>query len=87
MSVSQVREHGFGIAGTGVIAAVDAAAIATLPGARLAALAGDGFSGFVSLEPHLAMAGRYGGFSGPEAFRRAAQALKGILDDLAIAYT
>jgi sugar phosphate isomerase/epimerase len=52
----------------------------------LAALAGDGFTGFVSLEPHLAVAGRHGGFSGPEAFRRAAQALKHILDDLAIAY-
>jgi sugar phosphate isomerase/epimerase len=52
----------------------------------LAALADDGFTGFVSLEPHLAVAGRYGGFSGPEAFRRAAQALKRILDDLAIPY-
>jgi sugar phosphate isomerase/epimerase len=52
----------------------------------LAALAADGFAGFVSLEPHLATAGRYGGFSGPEAFQRAAQALKLILKDLAIPY-
>ena len=52
----------------------------------LAALAADGFAGFVSLEPHLATAGRYGGFSGPEAFRRAAQALKLLLKDLAIPY-
>lgn len=52
----------------------------------LAALAGDGFDGFVSIEPHLAAAGRYGGFSGPDGFRRAAQALKHILDDLAIPY-
>jgi sugar phosphate isomerase/epimerase len=52
----------------------------------LAALAADGFAGFVSLEPHLAVAGRYGGFSGRDEFRRAAQALKGILDDLAIPY-
>jgi sugar phosphate isomerase/epimerase len=52
----------------------------------LAALAADGFAGFVSLEPHLAVAGRYGGFSGQDEFRRAAQALKAILDDLAIPY-
>lgn len=52
----------------------------------LAALAADGFAGFVSLEPHLATAGRFGGFSGPEAFQRAAQALKLILKDLAIPY-
>jgi sugar phosphate isomerase/epimerase len=52
----------------------------------LAALAGDGFDGFISLEPHLAAEGRYGGFSGPGGFRRAAQALKRILDDLAIPY-
>jgi sugar phosphate isomerase/epimerase len=52
----------------------------------LAALAADGFAGFVSLEPHLAVAGRYGGFSGQDEFRRDAQALKAILDDLAIPY-
>jgi UDP-N-acetyl-2-amino-2-deoxyglucuronate dehydrogenase len=37
-AVSQVGQHGFGIAGTGVIAAVHAAAIAALPGARLVAV-------------------------------------------------
>jgi sugar phosphate isomerase/epimerase len=52
----------------------------------LAALAADGFAGFVSLEPHLATAGRYGGFSGRPGFQRAAQALKLILNDLAISY-
>ena len=45
----------------------------------LAALAEAGFAGFVSLEPHLAVAGRFGGFSGPEDFTRAADALKGLL--------
>jgi sugar phosphate isomerase/epimerase len=50
----------------------------------LAALRDSGFAGYVSLEPHLATAGRLGGFSGPEGFRRAAQALKAILDDLSI---
>jgi len=35
---SAAESHGFGIAGTGVIAALHAAAVATLPGARLAAV-------------------------------------------------
>ncbi len=48
----------------------------------LAALAESGFDGFLSLEPHLATAGQFGGFSGPEAFRRAAQALKDLLAGL-----
>ncbi len=48
----------------------------------LAALAESGFAGFVSLEPHLAVAGRFGGFSGPEDFTRATSALKGLLADL-----
>jgi sugar phosphate isomerase/epimerase len=50
----------------------------------LAALRDSGFAGYVSLEPHLATAGRFGGFSGPGDFRRAAQALKGLLTDLSI---
>ncbi len=40
----------------------------------------------MSLEPHLAAAGRFGGFSGPEAFRRAAQALKALLGELSITW-
>ena len=35
---SGAPDHGFGIVGTGVIAAMHAAAIATLPGARLVAV-------------------------------------------------
>jgi 3-dehydroshikimate dehydratase len=31
------------------------------------------------LEPHLASAGTYSGFSGPELFRKAAGALKALL--------
>jgi sugar phosphate isomerase/epimerase len=50
----------------------------------LAALRGDGFDGFFSLEPHLATAGAFGGFSGPAEFRRAAVAFTGLLDDLGI---
>jgi sugar phosphate isomerase/epimerase len=52
----------------------------------LAALRDSGFEGFVSLEPHLARAGRHGGFSGPEGFVRASRALKSILNDLAISF-
>jgi sugar phosphate isomerase/epimerase len=50
----------------------------------LAALAASGFTGYASLEPHLAEAGRYGGFSGAQEFRRAAAALKDLLRELSI---
>jgi sugar phosphate isomerase/epimerase len=52
----------------------------------LSALRDSGFEGYVSLEPHLGQVGRYGGFSGPEGFRRAAQALKALLDELSISW-
>jgi sugar phosphate isomerase/epimerase len=52
----------------------------------LAALREDGFVGFMSLEPHLAEAGRFGGFSGPEGFRRAAAALKFLLNEASISW-
>jgi sugar phosphate isomerase/epimerase len=52
----------------------------------LRALRDSGFSGFMSLEPHLALAGRAGGFSGPDKFRQAVQALKRLLDDLSIGW-
>jgi sugar phosphate isomerase/epimerase len=50
----------------------------------LAALRDSGFAGYVSLEPHLAESGRFGGFSGPDDFRRAARALKGLLAELSV---
>ncbi len=50
----------------------------------LAALRDSGFAGFMSLEPHLAQAGRFGGFSGPEGFARAAAALKFLLNEASI---
>lgn len=40
----------------------------------VAGLRDHGFDGFASLEPHLAIAGQLGGFSGPAAFGRAARA-------------
>ena len=42
----------------------------------------DSYDGFLSLEPHLAAAGQYRGFSGPDLFRRACQALKGMLQTM-----
>ena len=48
----------------------------------LAALAQDGFDGYLSLEPHLAAAGQFGGYSGPDGFRTAARALKELLASL-----
>lgn len=38
-----------------------------------------GFDGFASLEPHLKKAGRFGGKTGPELFKVAADALKGVI--------
>jgi 3-dehydroshikimate dehydratase len=42
-------------------------------------LRADGYNGFLSLEPHLALAGQYQGYSGPERFRYASQALQDLL--------
>jgi sugar phosphate isomerase/epimerase len=47
----------------------------------IAALQADGFDGFFSLEPHLASAGTYSGFSGPDLFRTAVQAFKELLSE------
>jgi len=52
----------------------------------LAALRDSGFAGFMSLEPHLAQAGRFGGFSGPDGFHRAAEALKFLLNEASISW-
>lgn len=45
----------------------------------VAGLRDHGFDGFASLEPHLAIAGRLGGFSGPAAFGRAARAFASLV--------
>jgi len=42
----------------------------------------DGYEGFFSLEPHLALSGQYQGFSGPDLFRRASQALQQLLKSI-----
>ncbi len=46
----------------------------------------DGYDGFLSLEPHLALAGQYQGFSGPDLFRRASQALQHMLQAMSWEY-
>lgn len=48
----------------------------------LAAALKDGYQGYLSLEPHLAIAGRAGGFSGADLFGKAAQALRDVLASL-----
>jgi sugar phosphate isomerase/epimerase len=50
----------------------------------LAALRDDGYTGFASLEPHLASAHELGGFSGPVAFGDAARALRKLTDHIGV---
>jgi len=50
----------------------------------LDALAARGFSGFASLEPHLASFDEKGGFSGPEAFEYATESLRDCLADAGV---
>ena len=50
------------------------------------AIGARGFDGFLSLEPHLKVAGERSGFSGPDLFKKAVQALKRILKDLDVAF-
>jgi sugar phosphate isomerase/epimerase len=52
--------------------------------ATLQALRDDGYSGFVSLEPHLVGTTGLGGFSGPAAFGLAARELRAMTDLLRI---
>jgi sugar phosphate isomerase/epimerase len=52
--------------------------------ATLTALRDDGYTGFVSLEPHLAAASRQGGFSGPAEFGRAARAFRALTTSIGV---
>jgi len=52
----------------------------------MAACKKTGYDGFLSLEPHLQVAGHSSGFTGPELFGTAVKALCAILDDLGIEY-
>jgi sugar phosphate isomerase/epimerase len=46
----------------------------------------DGFEGFATLEPHLQVAGKMRGFTGPDLFRVATDAIKKILDSIGVEY-
>ena len=48
----------------------------------LQALVARGYRGYLTLEPHLKAAGPFGGFSGPDLFHTAVEALKGLLKDV-----
>jgi sugar phosphate isomerase/epimerase len=50
----------------------------------MAAAKDTGYDGFLSLEPHLKVAGHSTGFTGPDLFATAVNALRGILDELEI---
>lgn len=50
----------------------------------LTALRDSGYSGFASLEPHLASAHELGGFSGPDAFRQAATAFRTLTTTIGV---
>jgi len=54
--------------------------------ATLEAFKNRGFHGPASLEPHLAVAGRKGGYSGPEAYKVAANALFDCFEDVGADY-
>ena len=54
--------------------------------ALLQRLRADGYDGFLSLEPHLALAAQYRGFSGPDLFRQASQALQQMLQAMGWEY-
>ncbi len=47
----------------------------------LRALKDSGFDGYFSLEPHLSSSGPFSGFSGPDLYRKALQAFKGLLKE------
>ena len=42
----------------------------------------DGYDGFLALEPHLAASGQFQGFSGPQLFKKASQALQNMLREM-----
>jgi sugar phosphate isomerase/epimerase len=44
------------------------------------------YQGFVSLEPHLSVAGKSSGFSGPDLFKKAVRIVKGMLTDFGVKY-
>ena len=58
----------------------------TIPEILRDAIGARGFEGFLSLEPHLKVAGERSGFSGPDLFQKAVRALKAILRNLDVPF-
>jgi sugar phosphate isomerase/epimerase len=52
----------------------------------LGALHASGWEGIMALEPHLSSAGQFSGFTGPDLFRKAHEALAGLLKQAGIEY-
>jgi sugar phosphate isomerase/epimerase len=52
----------------------------------LRAMKADGFEGFFSMEPHLAAAGAFGGFSGADLFTQATRTFTRLLDANGVTY-
>jgi sugar phosphate isomerase/epimerase len=45
-----------------------------------------GYDGYMTLEPHLAQAGQFKGFTGPELFAKAVAGLQNVCDEVGMAY-
>jgi sugar phosphate isomerase/epimerase len=45
-----------------------------------------GYSGMMTLEPHMKAAGQFSGFSGPDLFTKAAEGLKRMLEEVGLPY-
>jgi 3-dehydroshikimate dehydratase len=45
-----------------------------------------GYNGFISLEPHLSVAGKSSGFSGPDLFKKAVRLVKAMLTEMGVEY-
>lgn len=52
--------------------------------ATLTALRDRGYTGYLSLEPHLGESGRFGGYSGPAAFGQASRALRALTQKIGV---
>ncbi len=63
------------------------AGILSEPSATVAALVRDGYTGFGSLEPHLALGHEFGGYSGVTQFGRAARAFRTLTDAAGVELT
>ncbi len=45
-----------------------------------------GFDGYLTLEPHMAAAGQFSGFTGPDLFTKAVEGLRAVCDEVGLSY-